>query len=357
MKRFVAVAALALAGCGDPARPPSRELHVYIWANYLDPAVVADFEREFRCKVIEESFDSNETMRSKLEAGATGYDVIVPSDYTVQALVKANLLLALDSAHIPNLKHVEARFRGLYYDPQNRFTVPYLWGTTGIGYDADRVRVAPASWGDLFEPGRIGPVPGGGNRQEPRPALRLGMLDDPRESIGAALKWKGHSINSTDPSELEEAKRILVAQKKYVARYDSETYDDMLATGDLDLAHGWSGEFARARVQSPRIRYVVPREGGVIWADNLAIPATSKNPSLAHAFIDFLLRPEISARLVNVLRYPSTNGAARAHIKAEILNDPGIYPAADVMDRLEWIRDVGEASDLYDAIWTELKNE
>ncbi len=338
----VGLGLILLGACAGRA---PRELHIFIWANYIDPEVYQLFEREFGVQVIEENFDSNETLRHKLQAGVTGYDIIVPSDYTVEILIRQGLLAELDLSKIPNFGNISPRFRNLYYDPQNRYSIPYLWGTTGIGYNAQKIETAPTSWAEIFEPGRL-----------ERYKNRVSMLDDPRETIGAALIYLGYSVNSTDPKALEAAKALLLAQKPYLARYDSETYDDFLLTGDLVMAHGWSGEFARARTENPSLRYVIPQEGGVIWADNLAIPKGAKNRDLAHLFIDFLLRPEISARIVNFLRYPSANEAARRYLSPEILTDPAIYPPEEILEKLEWIKDVGEALALYERVWDEVKN-
>lgn len=340
---LLVLSVIGLGSCAGQQAP--KELHLFIWANYIDPEVYKLFQEEFGAKVIEENVDSNETLILKLQAGVTGYDIIMPSDYAVERLARLGLLAQLDLNKIPNFAYISPRFRNLYYDPQNRYSVPYLWGTTGIGYNAQKVETPPISWADLFEPARLERYRG-----------RVSMLDDPREAIGAALKYLGYSVNSTDPQQLEAAKNVLLAQKPYLARYDSETYDDFLLTGDLVMAHGWSGDFAKAHVENPNIRYVIPREGGVIWADNLAIPKSSKNQELAHKFIDFLLRPQINARIVNFLRYPSPNDAAKAYILPEILNDPSIYPPAEIMEKLEWIRDVGAAVELYERAWEEVKS-
>lgn len=337
---LLTIFAFSLLGCGNGA---TKELHLAIWANYIDPEVYKLFEKEFGIKVIEENIDSNETLIGKLQAGVTGYDLITPSDYAVQILIRQGLLAELDLQKIPNIKNIAQRFRGLYYDPQNRYAIPYMWGTTGIGYNAERV--TPTSWADLFALDHL-----------EKYRNRVSMLDDPREALGAALKSLGYSVNSTDPQQIEEAKNLLLAQKPYLARYDSETYDDFLLTGDLFLAHGWSGEFAKARTQNPNIRYTVPSEGGVIWADNLAIPKTAKNKELAQIFMDFLLRPQINAKIVNFVRYPSTNEAAQAHILPEILNDPGIYPPDEIWGRLEWLQDLGEATELYERAWLAVKS-
>lgn len=334
---------VSLGACTGTQAP--QELHIFIWANYIAPEVYQLFEKEFGVRVIEENFDSNETLRTKLQAGVTGYDIIVPSDYTVEALITQGLLAELDLSKIPNFQNISRRFRGLSYDPQNRYSIPYLWGTTGIGYNAQKLETPPTSWADLFEPARL-----------ERYKNRASMLDDPREAIGAALQYLGYSVNSTDPRALEAAKNLLLAQKPYLARYDSETYDDFLLTGDLVIAHGWSGEFAKARLENPDIHYIIPTGGGVIWADNLAIPKSSQRVDLAHKFIDFLLRPQINAKIVNFVRYPSTNEAATAYIIPEILNDPALYPSEQTIEQLEWIKDIGEAIALYEAVWDEVKN-
>lgn len=341
---LLVLATLTLVSLGSCGRETALELHLFIWANYIDPEVYKAFEKEFGVKVIEENFDSNETLQSKLQAGVTGYDVIVPSDYKVETLIRQGLLAELDLTKIPNFQNISQRFRGLPYDPHNTYSIPYLWGTTGIGYNAAKIEAPPTSWADLFEPARLA-----------RYTNRVSMLDDPRETIGAALLYLGYSLNSSDPQALAAAKNVLRAQRPYLARYDSETYDDFLLTGDLVIAHGWSGEFAKIRLENPDIRYVIPQEGGVIWADNLAIPKSSHNKELAQKFIDFLLRPEINARIVNYLRYPSTNEAARPYILPEILNDPSIYPPQALWDKLQWIQDLGDAVELYEAVWTEVK--
>jgi len=343
---FIALAVLGLVGLGACAgKQAPHELHLFIWANYIDPEVYRLFEQEFGVKVIEENVDSNETLILKLQAGVTGYDIITPSDYAVAALIRQGLLAELELSKIPNFQNISQRFRGLYYDPQNRYSIPYLWGTTGIGYNAQKLESPPTSWADLFEPSRL-----------ERYKHRVSMLDDPREALGAALKYLGYSVNSTDPQQIEAAKNLLLAQKPYLARYDSETYDDFLLSGDLVMAHGWSGEFAKARLENPAIRYVIPQEGGVIWTDNLAIPTSSQKIELAHTFIDFLLRPQINARIVNFLRYPSANDAAKPYILPEILHDPSIYPPDEIRERLEWIRDVGAAVQLYERAWEEIKS-
>lgn len=363
------VCVLVLASCGaepEPTKEPTaptavpataeptatskpelaKELHVYNWSEYIDPQIYADFEAEFGVKVIEDTFASNEDLLAKLQAGATGYDVIVPSDYMVEIMINLDLLSPLNYDNIPNFKNIGATFQDPPYDPGNKYSVPYQWGTSGIGYDSNVFEEPPDSWAYLFDPAQASQYTG-----------KISMLNDSRETIGAALKYLGYSLNSTDPAQLEEAKQLLLQQKAWIKAYDSEAFEDLLATGETALAHGYSGDFFMAAVEAEQIGYAIPQEGATIWADNLCIPKTANSQYTAEVFIDYLLRPEVSAKISNYTWYASPNDAANEFIDAEILEDPAIYPPPEVMDKLEFIRDVGEATTLYDRLWTEIKTE
>jgi spermidine/putrescine-binding protein len=346
---FVLVAALA-AACGTSPEAAegelAKELHVYNWSEYIDPEIYADFEEEFGVKVIEDTFSSNEDLLAKLQAGATGYDVIVPSDYMVTIMRELDLLAALDYANIPNSSNIDETFIDPPYDPGNTYCVAYQWGTTGIGYDANVFEEPPDSWSYLFDPAVAGQYAG-----------KISMLNDPREALGAALKYLGYSLNSIDEAELEAAKQLLVQQKALVSTYDSEGFEDLLAAGETQLAHAWSGDVFAAAEEADNIWYVIPEEGGVIWTDNLCIPKSAANKYTAEVFINYLLRPEVGAKITNYTWYGSPNKASQEFIDEEILNEPAIYPPDDVMDKLEFLRDVGEATSLYDLIWTEIKTE
>ena len=332
-----------------PADPKNSELGaseliIYTWANYTNPEIYQLFEKEYGIKIKEENFDSNDTLRSKLRSGDTPYDIVVPSDFSLQQLIQQGLLAELDFTAIMNLHNVMPRFLSLYSDPQNKYSVPYLWGTTGLGYNTSKVSPPPSSWADIFEPQRLASL-----------TNRVSMLDDARESIGAALKYLGYSLNSRNPEELEKARQVLERQKPAIARYDTDTFRDFLISGDMFLVHAWSSDVARAHTQRSEVRYVLPKEGGSLWADSLAIPKTSKHKKAAEAFINFILRPEIGAKLINELKFPCANEAARALIKPEILEDHNIFPTEEAFAKLEWIQDVGEATPLYEKIWADLK--
>jgi spermidine/putrescine-binding protein len=335
------VLVLLVAACGAP-----KELHVYNWSEYIDPEIYTDFEDEFGIKVIEDTFSSNEDLLAKLQAGASGYDIIVPSDYMVTIMRELELLAPLTYDNIPNFGNIDDLFLDPPYDPGNQYCVPYQWGTTGIGYDTEVFDEEPASWAYLFDPALASEYAG-----------KISMLNDPREAFAAALKYLGYSLNSTDEAQLNEAKDLLLQQKAWVATYDSDGFEDLLAAGETVLAHAWSGDIFAAAEESEQIWYVIPEEGGVIWTDNLCIPKTAPNQEAAEEFINYLLRPEVGAKITNYTWYGSPNAASEEFIDAEILEEPAIYPPPEVMAKLEFLRDVGEATAIYDRLWTEIKTD
>ncbi len=320
----------------------AQTLRVFIWADYIEPQVYRQFEREFGVRVLEDNFASNEDLRAKLQAGAVGYDLVVPSDYMVGILRKDGLLAELDLHRIPNLHNVGERFKNPPYDPQHRYSVPFKWGMTGIGYHKTHVVPAPTSWVDLLQPARI-----------ERYRNRISMLNDMREVIGAALISLGYSPNTADPQQLAQAKTLLQQQKPLLAKYDSEAFGASLAAGETALAQGWNGDIAVAQSQNRAIAFVIPQEGTLLFVDNWAIPKGTQNKVLAEQFIDFVLRPEISAKLVTFSKYASVNEAARPLIPPEILNSPAYYLPAGI--KLWWLEDVGPALQIYERVWAELK--
>lgn len=332
---------LAVAGCG-PGSPVSgldREIYFFNWGDYIDPAVLTAFSQEFGVRVVEDNYASNEDLLAKLQAGGVGYDVIVPSDYMVEVMIKEAILRELDKSRLPNLQHIEKRHLGLPYDPENRYCVPYLWGTTGLAYDADKVP-RPESWWVLWDRKYRG---------------QISMFNDQRETIAVALRLLGYPINSTERDQLEEAKSLLQKQKPLVRTYNSENYDQLLLQGEVVLALAWNGDVAKAAEEKPSLQYVIPKEGGTIYHDNLCIPETSRRAKTAEVFINYLLRPDVAARIVRYTMQPTPNEAARVHLPQGILENPAVYPPAAMMGRLESIRDVGRALTLYDRIWTEVK--
>ncbi|MCB0003423.1 MAG: spermidine/putrescine ABC transporter substrate-binding protein [Anaerolineae bacterium] len=374
MRRFyyvfllLLVIALAAAGCSQPAAAPAtsapasdtqtapaassdsvklpEEIVMFNWTDYIDPDLYGEFEEASGVRVIEDNYSSNEELLAKLQGGSAGYAVIVPSDYTVGIMIEEGLLAKLDHANIPNLSNLADRFTQVPYDPGSVYCVPYMWGTTGFGYDSTKVD-PPASWSVFFEPDPNSDIYG-----------RVTMLDDPRESFAAALAYLGYDINTTDEAQLNEAKDALIRAKAQLAGYDSDTYEDLVASGENLLAHGWNGDFLLAMEDNENIAYVTPKEGGVVFVDNLCIPAsaTPEQKLAGEMLINFLLEPEVAARNSEFIYYASPNKAAEAFLPEDFLNDTSIYPPAEVLDKLQYLEPVGEAESIYQRLWDEVKS-
>lgn len=331
--------------CGD-ATQLSDELNFYTWVEYIDPEIKDQFEAECGVKINETNFDSNETLLATLQAGSTGYDVIVPSDYMVQIMIEEGMLEELDFNVIANIKNMDTTNVNQYFDPEQKYTVPYFWGTSGFAVDTNVISKVEDTWKMVFEPSE-------------EACGQISMLDDERETLGAALMYLGYGINDTDPQHLEEAKNLLVEQSKCVKAYDSQTNDDLIVSGEVLIAHIWTGDAILSGDPEyggrDGIVYVIPQEGCTIWQDNLAIPVGAPNKYTAMVFINYLSDPEIAAQNAEWVGYGTPNEAAKDFIDPEILADEGIYPPDDVAERLQWIEDVGDALELYDRMWTEFK--
>ncbi len=359
----VLLIALLAAACGGGAATPQetgeeappeevgdKVLNFYNWSEYIEPEIFTLFEEETGIKVVEDTFGSNEDLLGKLQGGATGYDVIVPSDYMVATMIELGMLAELDHSKLENIGNLDPTFTDPPYDPGLAHCVPYFWGTTGIGFNWNDWEEAPASWEYLFIPENAAQFEG-----------RISMLDDMREVLGAALIYLGYSPNTTDEAELEEAKQVILAIKPYIAAFDSDTYEDNMVTGDIALVHGWSGDVFTAQVEDENIDYVIPEEGAVKWTDNLCITADAaadpQRLEMAYQWIDFLNRPEIAAMNTNYVWYASPNAAAEEFIDPEILGYEAVYPSEEVFAKLQWLENVGEATELYSRIWTEISTE
>jgi len=331
--------------CGDQSKLVDK-IYLYTWVEYIDPAVKDQFKQECGVEVVETNFDSNETLLATLQAGGNQYDIIVPSDYMVQIMIGEGMLMPLDYNVISNIKNMDTLNVNQYFDPEQKYTVPWFWGTSGFAVDTTVVKDVKDSWTMMFDPNS--PYCG-----------KISMLDDERETIGAALMYLGYSINDVDPAHLEEAKKLLVEQSKCVKAYDSQTNDDLIVSGETVLAHIWTGDAILAGDSSAGgrdgISYVIPQEGCTIWQDNMAVPVGAPNPYTAMVFMNYAQYPDIAAQDAGFVGYASPNAAAKEFIDPDMLANPGIYPPPDVVAHLQWIEDVGDALGLYDRIWTEFK--
>lgn len=330
---------LALAGC-SPAKP---ELHVFNWADYFAPETLKNFEKEFDCRVVPDYFESAETLRARLDGGNSGFDVVFPSDEVMRTFIAKGLLEKLDAARIPNLKNIAPKFRGLVYDPKNEYSVPYMWGTTGIAYNKSKVKPPPDSWTALWDPKVAGNVT---------------ILDDPREAFAAAIWADGGSPSALSAAAIEKARKKLSAAK--VKAFDGQP-KDRLIKGEAWIAQCYSGDALQAaaegsKVHSAEIGYVIPKEGGTIWVDNICIPKGAPNKDLAHRFIDYLLRPDVSAAISNEVSYANPNEAAQSLISKEVLENRAANPAEEDLKRCSLFQDLepGMKKTLDDA-WAQVK--
>ena len=338
-----AVTIMVGSGCqrgSEPTPHATRTLHYFTWSDYASQDLLREFEQRYGAKVVVDTFSSNEELLAKLQTGASGYDVTVPSDFMVSSMIAQGLLAELNVAAIPNTAFLEGHLQRPAFDPDHRYAIPYLWGTVGIGYDSAVVTTIPDSWAVLWDERYKG---------------KISMLNDEREVFGAVLRSMGESMNVTDPATIDAAKRKLLAQKPLVKTYTSDHYDQLLASGDVILAHGWGGPVARAMRERPSIRYVVPKEGGTIWTDCLVVLQSSNKKELAMQFVNFLIDARVAALTSERLLFATSNREARRLVSPQILNNPAVYPSDDLIARMEWMTDVGKAMRIYDRAWTELK--
>ncbi len=346
---WLTTGALALAGgaCGPRGDEPpypgpgEKKLNLYIWSEYLPKEVIEEFTRRTGIEIRYDLYDSNEPVLAKLQSGVADYDLVVPSDYMVRILVHLKLLRPLEKGRLANLGNLDPRFLDQDFDPGNAYSLPYLWGTTGYGYNRPRAGRAVDGWAPLFDPANAG---------------QILMLDDMRECFAAALKFLGHSLNSTAPDVLQQAADLLKKQKPLVKTYNSGDYENILAAGDVDYAHGYNGQLAKLAAKKPEtFAYVLPKEGATLWMDSVCIPARARNVESIYAFLNFILEPEVNARIVNGISYASANVPARRFVRPGILEDPAIYPSDEALARCEFVKDIGDATEVMDEYWTEIK--
>lgn len=318
----------------------SKKLNVYNWSDYIDEATIPNFEKEFGVKVNYDTFEDNESMLAKVQSGATGYDVVYPTGYMVEIMIKEGLLAPLDHGNIPNISGVNEALRKPPYDPGMKFSIPYQWGTTGFGYNSKKLSGKVDSWSLLFDPKYKG---------------KITMLDDVRGAISVALKYLGYSLNTTSKSELMEAKKLLMEQKPLLKAYMSAPVKSLLISGEVWISELWSGDVYMTMEDNDAIVYCIPKEGCEVWTDNMCILKSAPHKYTAEVWINYNMRPEVSAAVSNYVWYATPLDTAKPLIDKEALNDPGIYPPQEVLNRCEFLVDIGEATRIYDQIWTELK--
>jgi putrescine transport system substrate-binding protein len=364
MRRALKIAALAISmgavGVAMAVAQSPRVVNVYNWSDYIDPKVLEDFTKETGIKVQYDTFDANETLETKLLAGKSGYDVVVPTAYFLERQIKAGVFQKLDKSQLKNLGNVwpDIAKRLAVYDPGNQYAVNYMWGTTGIGYNvkAMRERLGPDgkidSWDIVFKPETLAKFKDCG----------IHMLDSADDIMPAALHYLGLNPNSTDPKDLDKAAELLMKIRSLVRKFHSSEYLNALAAGEICLVVGWSGDIKQSQRRAAEakngveIGYSIPKEGAQMFFDNLAIPKDAAHVAEAHAIIDYLLRPEAAAKNSNLVAYANGNLSSQKFIDTTVLDDKSVYPDAATMSRLYTVsaRDQ-KAQRLLNRLWTKIK--
>jgi spermidine/putrescine transport system substrate-binding protein len=345
---FVLLVALAL-----PVHA-QRVLRLFNWNNYITASSVEAFEKQCGCRLAQDYYSDNEEMLAKLAAGATGYDLIVPTGNTVQALIASGRLRSLDHAKIPGLANIKSEFLDPWFDPGNRYSVPYAYSLTILGYNAERIKalgIPTDTWAAIFEPKYL-----------ERMKRKVTVLDSQRELFAAALLYLGHSVNETDETKLKESRDLILRAKPYWAAFNAGSYFKELAIGNIWLAHGYSNDFftaqqdARNAGRSFSIEFTTPKEGAVFALDNLVMDKTGREPELAYQFINFWLDGRASAEITNMIGAGNPNRVAMQWVKPEIAENRNIFPDAAQFKRLQQLRDYDRKTRrVLNRLWVEVK--
>ncbi|HWB84160.1 MAG TPA: spermidine/putrescine ABC transporter substrate-binding protein [Bryobacteraceae bacterium] len=337
-RRVFLLGAAGLASCRRDTRP---HLNVYNWSAYVAPDTIPRFESEFGVRVRYATYESNEEMLAKVFTGNSGWDVVFPTHNRIQPMRDYGLLAPFQHQWLPNLGNLAAQFRAPAWDPSLQYSVPYMWSSTGIVYSR-AAALAPTRWADLWDPRLKG---------------RLTMLDDPEDMLGACLKKLGLSFSSTNPSDLHRAEQEAIAQKPLLRAYLNAEVRDQLVAGDVLVAQLWSTTAQQAIDADPRLKFIFPAEGFPFYCDCAVVLRESHRQKLAHQFLDYLLRPQVSAAIAEATRTATANGAAHALLPPDTRDNPTLYPPPEIIARGEWPRPMPLAAQkLRDRIWTEIKS-
>ncbi|MDT8363231.1 MAG: spermidine/putrescine ABC transporter substrate-binding protein [Nitrosomonas sp.] len=329
-------------------------LRLFNWNNYIDPRTLRRFEQQCRCQVTQDYYADNEELLAKLAAGATGYDLLVPTGNAMDALIRQGALRLLDKTLLPNLKNIDTNYLDTAFDPGNQYSAPYATTVTLLGFNREKLielGLPVDSWALIFEPAHLRKIKG-----------RVTVLDSQRELMAAALSYLGHSVNDTDPEHWQQAKALIIRAKPYWAAFNNTSYIRELAVGNLWVAHGYSNDMFQAAQDAQKTRrsftvdFVIPKEGATLSLDSMVLHHSGHHPDLAHQFINFMLEGENSAELTNLTGSGNPNQAAKSHIRADIIGNPVIFPDATKLAQLEMLTELDyKHRRLLSQIWTEIK--
>jgi spermidine/putrescine transport system substrate-binding protein len=325
-----------------PRAAEEKKLNVYSWDTYIGETTLDTFKEKTGIDVQYDLVASNEELFAKLKEGNPGYDVIVPGDYMLQTMISVGLVEALDHSKLPNIKNIDPDplFSNPKFNPGLKYGLPYMWGTVGLGYRQSKVESAD-SWAVVFD--------------SDKHSGRIALLDDERAVLGLTMKYLGYSMNSTNAHEIAKARDLLIKQKRHIKTLAGDNGQDLLLSGEVDITMEYNGDIVQVQAEDDDIAYSVPKEGGEVWIDSIAIAKGAPHPQNAHAFINHIHDPEVNAEIANTIQYATPNAAARKLINQEDLNNPAIYPSAELISKSESLVDVGDATRLYDEAWTAFK--
>jgi len=359
MIRLLAGAAIAALVAAPAFAAEEKVVHVYNWSDYIDEEILADFTAETGIEVVYDVFDSNDILETKLLAGGSGYDVVVPSGTFLQRQIQAGVFQPLDPAKLPNRKYMWDKIeqRTFKFDPDGKYSVNYMWGTTGIGYNVAAVQERLGkdeieSWDVIFKPEIISKFADCG----------VHILDAADEILPAALNYMGKDPDSKDVDDLEEAAKLVESIREYVTSFNSSAYINALADGDACLAVGWSGDVLQARDRAAEaengveVGYSIPKEGALMWFDQMAIPNDAPHPDNAHAFINYMMDPKVIAKASNYVYYANGNKGSQQYLLEDVIGDPAIYPSAEAVEHLYVLSPYGPREQrVVTRAWTRIK--
>lgn len=337
MKILIALLALCFTSCQDNS---NETLHLFIWSDYIAPKVIENFEKQHNCTIYIDTFDSNESMYAKLKLGANSYDLIFPSQYFLDLLVNQNMIQPIDSALIPNLKHLDPHYMKLAEPKDLNYAVPYSTSSTGIAYRIDKVKNFDPSWTQFGRTDLKG---------------RMTMMNDIRDVIGAALQVLGYSLNSTNQQEIDQAVALVLTWKQNLAKFEGEQYKNGIASGEYVISQAYSGDTLQVMNENKQVGFAYAKEGTSVAMDFAVIPANAANKDLAYIFLNYLLEPEVAAENITFTNFLIPNKDAYPLLSEEQRMSPVLFPPDSVSNNWEMIRDLGPDNRLYNQAWDKVK--
>jgi spermidine/putrescine transport system substrate-binding protein len=351
LQKIAAVSSLFLTSCGwrlaevranSTTSGNSDRLDIYTWTQYYDQKLLQTFSAQTGMKVIVDAYDSNEVMLAKLLAGGGGtYSLIYPSDYMVQKMVDKGLLIEINHDRLIGLDNLFPQFKNPSYDSNNRYSIPFNWGTTGLLYNSELLKNAPEDWDYLWQNQTI-------------LNKRITLLNDVREVMGAVLRMLGYSYNSTDENEVKQAYEKLTEIKPAIAAFDTDAWQNQLLAGDLLLAMCYSADAIRVSKENPKLKYVIPRSGSSLWTDTIVIPKTASNLPGAYAWINFILQPEVAAMISQRMSVSIPNSVGFELLPNKIKNNVNLFPPVTLLEKCERLTPLGDFEEIYERYWTQL---